>query len=109
MRTFRHFWHAVLTAVIMWTCVSDAFAGALPLLTRDVSDPILYRIKNTRRTSQSKENYWKMPNGLRGRRGVLHRCNDIGLYACKNVCQGWPCAQCGLHMGRGHGLVYEGI
>ncbi len=64
MRTFRHFLHAVLTAVIMWTCVSDAFAGALPLLTRDVSDPILYRIKNTRRTSQSKENYWKMPNGL---------------------------------------------
>lgn len=33
-------------------------ASELPLLTTDASDPILYRIKNTRRTSKGTANYW---------------------------------------------------
>ncbi|MCQ2113004.1 MAG: hypothetical protein MJY95_06660 [Bacteroidaceae bacterium] len=38
--------------------------GDLPLLTTDESNPILYRINNTRRTAQGKANWWDSFNGI---------------------------------------------
>lgn len=64
MKPIRHYLRSLLALAFLICCVSDAFAGALPLLTRDVNNPILYRIRNTRRTTQGRDNYWKMPNGL---------------------------------------------
>ena len=48
-----------LSVLLILFGISQAFAASeLPLLTSDTSDPILYRIKNTRRTSKNTANYW---------------------------------------------------
>ena len=54
----------LLTLLFFLGGLINVFAGELPVLTTDTSDPIFYRIKNTCRAAQSKATYWTASNGL---------------------------------------------
>ena len=54
----------LLSLTLLLLCTLCGRASELPRLTKDISDPIIYRIRNTRRAAQGKACYWTMPNGL---------------------------------------------
>lgn len=54
----------LLSFLLLVLGITHAWASELPLLSSDASNPVLYRIKNTRRTAKGTANYWVMPNGL---------------------------------------------
>ena len=63
MRNISNLRH-LLSILLVMLGMTSAWADALPYLTTDAQNPILYRIKNTRRTAKGTANYWVMPNGL---------------------------------------------
>lgn len=58
MKTLNYLLRCLLCLFLLVGVDTYSLAGEIPVLTDDASNPVLYRIKNTRRTAKGTANYW---------------------------------------------------